>query len=107
MTAVNMVPATSTNRSLAVAFVKGLEANGGTPAAEALSKAFDRPDANLVFFLSDGQPTDGSPEQILVRVKTLNAQQKVRISSVGLGDDQDAKFLTELAKQNGGQYVQK
>lgn len=102
-----MVPATSSNRNLAVAFVKGLAANGGTPAAEALTKAFAASDANLVFFLSDGQPTDGSPDQILGTVHQLNAQHKVQISSVGLGDDQDAKFLAELAKQNGGQYVKK
>jgi uncharacterized protein YegL len=102
-----MVPATSTNRNLAVAFVKGLEANGGTPAAQALSKAFTLPEANLMFFLSDGQPTDGSPDHILTTVHNLNAQRKVQISAVGLGDDQDAKFLTNLAKQNGGQYVQK
>ena len=102
-----MVQATSGNRNLAVAYVKGLEANGGTPAAEALSQAFAQPNANLVFFLSDGQPTDSSPDQILARVQSLNTKRAVKISAVGLGDDQDAKFLTELAKQNGGQYVQK
>jgi uncharacterized protein YegL len=102
-----MVPATSTNRDMAVAFVKGLAANGGTPAAEALSTAFQKPDASLMFFVSDGQPTDGSADQILTTVKSLNAQRKVRISAVGLGDDQDAKFLAELAKENGGEYVKK
>ncbi|HKU40518.1 MAG TPA: VWA domain-containing protein, partial [Polyangiales bacterium] len=92
---------------LAVAFVKGLEANGGTPAGEALDKAFTAPNANLVFFVSDGQPTDGSTQDILAKVRQLNAQHKVQISSVGLGDDQDGQFLAELAKENGGQYVKK
>lgn len=102
-----MVPATSTNRNLAVAFVKELHADGGTPAGEALAKALSAGNANLVFFVSDGQPTDSSAKDILAHVRELNAQHKVTISSVGLGDDQDPQFLAELAKENGGQYVKK
>jgi uncharacterized protein YegL len=102
-----MVPATGTNRNLAVAFVKQLEANGGTPASEALAKAFDQKEASIIFFVSDGQPTDGSPDQILGQVGSLNATHHVKISTVGLGDDQDAKFLDQLAVQNGGKYVKK
>jgi Mg-chelatase subunit ChlD len=92
---------------LAVAFVKSLEANGGTPAAEALAKAFEQKDASLLFFVSDGQPTDGSPDQILTQVTSMNASHHVQISTVGLGDDQDAMFLDKLAIQNGGKYVKK
>lgn len=102
-----MVPATATNRNLAIAFVKQLEATGGTPASQALETAFQQQDTNLIFFLSDGQPTDGSPDQILQQVGGLNGQRHIRISTVGLGDDQDASFLAALAKQNGGEYVQK
>ncbi len=102
-----MVPATGTNRNLAVAFVKSLEANGGTPASEALAKAFQQKDASLIFFVSDGQPTDGTPDQILTQVSSMNTSHRVQISTVGLGDDQDAMFLDRLAIQNGGKYVQK
>jgi uncharacterized protein YegL len=102
-----MVPATGTNRNLAVAFVKSLEANGGTPASQALAKAFEQKDASLIFFVSDGQPTDGSPDQILGQVGSLNSTHLVKISTVGLGDDQDAQFLDKLAIQNGGRYVKK
>jgi uncharacterized protein YegL len=102
-----MVPATGSNRNLAVAFLKQLEANGGTPASQALTKAFESKDASIIFFVSDGQPTDSSPDQILGQVTTLNASHHVKISTVGLGDDQDAKFLDQLAIQNGGQYVKK
>jgi von Willebrand factor type A domain len=102
-----MVPATGSNRNLAVAFVKSLEANGGTPASQALAKAFEQKDASLIFFVSDGQPTDGSPDQILGQVGSLNASHQVKISTVGLGDDQDAQFLDKLAIQNGGQYMKK
>jgi uncharacterized protein YegL len=101
------VPATTTNRNLAIAFIKQLEANGGTPASQALDKAFEQKDASLIFFVSDGQPTDGSPDQILRQVGSLNGRRSVKISTVGLGDDQDARFLDSLAKQNGGAYVKK
>jgi hypothetical protein len=40
-------------------------------------------------------------------VSSLNSAHHVHISTVGLGDDQDAMFLDKLAMQNGGKYVQK
>jgi hypothetical protein len=102
-----MVTADGQNTKLAIAFVKELEANGGTPASAALAAAFAYPDATLIFFLSDGKPTDGSPDQILAQVRTLNAHRHLVISTVGLGADQDERFLTALANENGGQYVRK
>ena len=102
-----MVPATGANTNIGSAFVKDLEANGGTPAKRALDKAFEYADANVIFFVSDGQPTDGSAADILNHVRSLNARRRVVISTVGLGGDQDESFLSALAKQNGGHYVKK
>jgi uncharacterized protein YegL len=102
-----MSPADAKNRNIATAFVKDLDANGGTPARKALEEAFKYPDATLIFFLSDGQPTDSSAADILARVRELNAQRHVVVSTVGLGADQDERFLTELATENGGRYVKK
>ena len=102
-----MTAADSKNRAVATAFVKDLEANGGTPARRALEEAFKYPDATLIFFVSDGQPTDSSAADILARVRELNAQRHVVVSTVGLGGDQDERFLTDLAAQNGGRYVKK
>ena len=102
-----MVPAGSDNKNMGVVFVKQLEANGGTPAGKALEVAFGYPDATAIFFLSDGQPTDAGPDQILAQVRSLNAQRHVPVSTVGLGGDQDERFLTALATENGGHYVRK
>jgi uncharacterized protein YegL len=102
-----MVTASSDNKNLGLVFVKQLEANGGTPARQALQAAFNYPDASLIFFLSDGQPTDAGPDQILAEVRSLNAQRHIPISTVGLGSDQDERFLTALANENGGRYVRK
>jgi uncharacterized protein YegL len=102
-----MSAADTKNRNIAAAFVKDLEANGGTPARRALEEAFKYPDATLIFFVSDGQPTDSNAADILNRVRELNAQRHVVVSTVGLGGDQDERFLTQLATENGGRYVKK
>lgn len=102
-----MVPATGDNTNMAVVFVKQLSANGGTPTRAALDQAFRYPDVTVIFLLSDGQPTDSSPDQILAYVQSLNANRHVVVSTVGLGADQDERFLTALALQNGGRYVRK
>jgi hypothetical protein len=102
-----MSQADGKSRNIAAAFVKDLEANGGTPARRALEEAFKYPDASLIFFVSDGQPTDSSAADILNRVRELNAQRHVVVSTVGLGGDQDEAFLTKRAAENGGRYVKK
>jgi uncharacterized protein YegL len=96
------------NQNIATALIKQLEANGGTPARKALEETFNSfPDATMVVFVSDGQPTDGNPNDILARVKALNNGRRVVVSTVGLGADQDENFLAALATQNGGQYMKK
>jgi uncharacterized protein YegL len=102
-----MAPASSSNRGIAAAFVKQLEANGGTPARRALEQAFGYPDATVIFFVSDGQPTDSNATDILSLVRTLNGQRHVVVSTVGLGADQDERFLGQLASENAGHYVKK
>ena len=102
-----MVPATDENKNLALVFVKQLSADGGTPARKALQQAFAYPDATAIFFLSDGQPTDSGPEAIVAEVRGLNAQRRLAISTIGLGGDQNERFLGALASENGGRYVRK
>jgi uncharacterized protein YegL len=102
-----MVPASTENRDLAVVFIKQLAADGGTPTHKALEQAFSYPDVGAIFLLSDGQPTDASQDQIVQYVRQLNAGRGVMVSTVGLGADQDERFLTTLANDNGGRYVRK
>jgi len=102
-----MAEASGKNTAVATAMVKDLEANGGTPARQALEEAFKFTDATMFFFVSDGQPTDASAADILTYVRGANAARHVVISTVGLGADQDERFLTALAAENGGHYVKK
>lgn len=99
-----LVEASGTNKNLAVVHVNGLSADGGTPIREALERAFAVPGVTAVFLMTDGQPTDASPSEIIASTRTLN-DGTVRLHTIGLGPDQDADFLRELATANGGQYV--
>lgn len=102
-----LLEADGANKNLALAYVKNLSASGGTPALAALEEAFTLEDAQVLFFLSDGRPSDGSPEEILQRVRALNANRGMVIHAIGLGGDQDEVFLRRLAQEHGGKYVKK
>lgn len=103
----DMVPADQANRSAAAASVKQLDATGGTPAMAALEEAFSLSGVDIVFFLTDGQPSDASPDEILSRVEELNSGKSLEIHAIGLGDDQNEDFLRQLAEANGGTFTKK
>jgi len=102
-----LVPAVSGNKNIAIAYVNGLDADGGTPMLAALEGAFGFPGTDAIFLMTDGQPTDATTSEILSRVRSLNASRRLALHTIGLGPDQDEEFLADLARQNGGQYVKK
>lgn len=102
-----LVSASDVNKTAAIAYLKNLSSNGGTPALAAIEDAFKVPGREILFFVSDGRPSDGSDGEILKRVAALNTGRTVVIHTIGLGDDQDEAFLRSLAEQNGGTYVRK
>ncbi len=102
-----MVEASQSNRSAAAAGVKQLESRGGTPAMASLEAAFSLSDVDIIFFLTDGQPSDAGPDEIVARVEELNEAAALEIHTVGLGDDQNERFLRQLASANGGTYSRK
>ena len=103
----NMIAANATNKNLATAYIKNLSASGGTPAMAALEQAFGFSAAQTLFVATDGQPTDASTSSILERIARMNAGRGMIIHTVGLGDDQDGRFLSALAQRNGGRYSRK
>ena len=66
---------------------------------------------DTVFLLTDGQPslTNGpdNPERTLQMVRRLNPFKKVVVHAIGLGKGIDDKFLSRLAAENGGVFVQR
>jgi Ca-activated chloride channel family protein len=102
-----LVPASRRRVDRALAFVRDLEADGGTNIEEALETALALPfspeRAAFIVFLTDGLPTEGEtdPARILDRVGAA-ARGEVRIFPFGVGYDVNAVFLDQLAAENAG-----
>jgi hypothetical protein len=105
-----LVQANATNKTLAVAYLEKLESGGGTNMSDALEEAFGLTDVETIFVLSDGSPNEGKipdTQGILNAVAKWNSAKKVKIHTIGLGEDCDKDFMKKLASENGGQFVDK
>lgn len=113
----NLEPASPKNKASARKFVEDLKPEGATNVFDALAAAMEiaappakgrEPGADTIFFMTDGQPTHGKvidPHQILDEVTRRNRVLGVTLHTVGVSKDQNAAFLLNLAKRNGGRYV--
>jgi uncharacterized protein YegL len=120
-----MSDASEKNKQDALAWVRSLEAKGTTYIDGALRLAFrmaglgsmDRayPDIQVdtMILLSDGAPTTDDypeaklmdPEVILEHVREWNRGTQVVIHCIGVDMVESIEFLTKLAAENGGTYV--
>lgn len=79
------------------------ERHKGTSSGKALETAFKkRPGA--IFFLSDGEPTDMTPDQIYKLVGNNQGANKVPINTISYKST--SAFLKQLADTNDGKYTQ-
>jgi len=99
-----MIPVTPATVGLVSAFVSRLEASGSTSLGAAIGAGLAT-GGRQVIVLTDGLPTDASPDQILGYVAQQNAAHTMTVSTVGVGHDQDLRFLQTLAQMNGGHFV--
>jgi Ca-activated chloride channel family protein len=115
--------ATPDNVRRGLAFVKGIEAEGGTNIHDALDAALKMfpvggPPApnnggvrggggasqNMTIFLTDGLPTVGETDdaRITADARALSRARNVRLFDFGVGYDVDVHFLDRLAEANRG-----
>jgi uncharacterized protein YegL len=99
-----MIPVSPATVGLVSAFVSRLEASGSTSLGAAIGAGLAT-GGRQVIVLTDGLPTDASPEQILGFVAQQNAAHTMTVSTVGVGHDQDLRFLQTLAQMNGGHFM--
>jgi hypothetical protein len=69
--------------------------------------AFQDPDVDTIFVMSDGEPTSGGvvdPHGIRTEVAFWNKHRNVRIHTVAIGGN--LEVLEWLAKDSGGRYVE-
>ncbi len=102
------------NHKQAVQFVDRIQASGGTPMCEAFNHALTRiiPEGSIdtVFFLSDGQPSDGSPAQVLDLAQRIHTQFKIRIHCISIGEETipgstEPSLLKQIADACGGTFT--
>ena len=108
-----LLRATPDNVKRGLAFVKGIEAEGGTNIHDALDAALKMfpTDAaqsggaqNMTIFLTDGLPTVGETDdaRITADARALSRARHVRLFDFGVGYDVDVHFLDRLAQANRG-----
>lgn len=116
-----MTVATPANRKRAVEWVKGIDHVGATNIFDPLERAFQlagrgthdkayKLALDTIFFMSDGLANRGriiDPRHILAEIERMNALKKVRIHTIGIGDNHDIRLMKGLADLSGGTYVAK
>ncbi len=104
----------------AVEYVRKLQPLNGTHTYDALAKAFEDPDVDTIFFLSDGNPSGGrvtDTELILMQVRNWNRFRRVRMHClfmlrgqppVAFRSQEDPErafaFMERLAGENHGRF---
>ncbi len=105
----------------ATRFVRRMEADGGTAMNEALRHAeenfLSKHNLDTIFFLTDGDPSDGKPEDVLALALTLHETFRVKFNTIRIGGEsavaappgmglQAAELLQRMASETGGTFVQ-
>ncbi|MFK7742725.1 MAG: HEAT repeat domain-containing protein [Planctomycetota bacterium] len=95
------------SRTDALTWVERLGASGGTNLYDSMEQAFDDPDVDTIFVMSDGEPTTGAvidPFRIREAVAKWNRFRKVKIHTIAVGGN--LEVLEWLANDSGGRYRQ-
>ena len=105
----SLVAADARTRKKLESFVRKKTGKGRTNVFDALEVALRDRDADTMFILSDGAPSEGTylfRSRILDHVRRLNRRRKIVIHTIAFGGrDVNREFLENLAEQNGGVSV--
>jgi hypothetical protein len=91
----------------ALEFTNRNGAGGGTNVFGALMAAFDDPEVDTLYLLSDGEPSVGEvidTAKIHDRIIHLNAARKIRIHCISIGES--STYMKGPAQATGGTYVE-
>ena len=103
-----LVPATAAAKQDAARTVTDRGLKAGTVSNAALNAAFGlEPEA--IYFLSDGEPTDGAPHQIVGYVSQMNRTRRISIHTIGVVTQRNGgigltSFMQPLSDQNYGKF---
>jgi len=110
-----MLQATPQNMESVLRYVGNQSAGGGTNIYGALKTAFNVPNVEMIYFLTDGMPTSGDVtdvDGILNEVENWNSNKHVVVNATAFlmgnygGDDKDGsrKLMERLSKITNGTY---
>lgn len=103
--------ATTERRRDAEAWIRSLDAEGGTNIAGALTEAFAEapaePALGVVVFLTDGQASAGETDPERIAERAEQGRGRFRVFSFGIGDDVNTYLLDRLTERARGstEYV--
>ena len=112
-----LLPNDPTNVRRASHFVEKMLAGGGTAMVTTLqfaaTKVLPGSDVDTIYFLSDGEPTDGTPEDVMAVVKKIHEEFQVKFNTIAIGEavppaggaGQPPNLLEQMAKHTGGTYT--
>ncbi|MEM7166836.1 MAG: VWA domain-containing protein [Planctomycetota bacterium] len=104
-----LVKATKSNKERAIKFIRSWQPNKYTNTQGALMRAFEVEDADTIFLLSDGSPTDLEEgevietDPIIEAVKKVNRFRRVTIHTLGFRGA-NVGFMKKLARDHHGTY---
>src|SRR6266446_1448710 len=97
---------TTDARRDAESWIRGLDAEGGTNIAGALTEAFAQAPAEqslgVVVFLTDGQASTGETDPERITASAEQGRGKFRVFSFGIGDDVNTYLLDRLTERARG-----
>ena len=107
----NWTEVTPQNRRDAEAWIRSLDAEGGTNIAGALAEAFAAAPAEqalgVIVFLTDGQASTGETDPERIAERAEQSRGRFRVFSFGIGDDVNTYLLDRLTERARGttEYV--
>lgn len=108
-----IIPATPRNKRAAIEFIMTFSPSGRTNIFDTLEFAMKDKDADTIYLLTDGMPNEGrirTTDGIIAEIRQMNETRKPKaiIHTIGFGlRSEGKKFLSDLAKQNGGVFLDK
>ncbi|MEC8652298.1 MAG: VWA domain-containing protein [Planctomycetota bacterium] len=85
--------------------IQAVKQTGGTNLYDAVEFAFQDPEVDTVYLLTDGQPGAGKyieAEDIVEQVRLMNRTRQIVIHCISIG--RRSTLLSDIAKQSGGTY---
>jgi len=101
-----LLPATDANKKKAIAFIDGLEAQGGTDINAALTEALALKPGTVIF-LTDGKPTVGETDTKRIVANVKKHKGGARVFVFGVDERVNTHLLDRISEVSGGtrEYV--